>query len=117
MKTPCTKNDILAELYEVIRDRCSNPSEASYVSSLMQAGAAKIHEKIIEEASELTAASAAGDRAALCHEAADLWFHCLVLLGYHALHPREVYAELQRRRGISGIEEKKRRTNHGTGSA
>lgn len=112
MQRQCTENDILAELYQVVRDRCMNPSPDSYVSCLVQTGVSCIHDKLLEEARELAAASSSGDRTALRHEAADLIFHCIVLLGYHALCPGEVLDELRRRRGISGIAEKAMRNKH-----
>lgn len=113
MQTPSTENDILAELYRVVRDRCCNPSPDSYVSCLVREGVSSIHDKVLEEARELVDASASGNRAALRHEAADLIFHCLVLLGYHAMSPSEVLEELRRRRGISGLTEKAMRKNRG----
>jgi len=112
MKKTCTKNDILSELYEVVLDRRQHPSSASYVSGLLRGGADKIRAKISEEADELIDASAAATRSAVIHETADLWFHCLVLLGYHDIPPGEIYDELTRRRGVSGIAEKESRKNH-----
>lgn len=112
MKKTCTKNDILSELYEVVLDRRLHPSSASYVSSLLRKGADKIHGKISEEAAELIDASAAASRSDVIHETADLWFHCLVLLGLHDIPPGEIYDELMRRRGISGLAEKESRKKH-----
>ena len=114
MKKMSTENDILAELYTVVRSRCSTPSASSYVTALLQAGPDALHAKIAEEASELAGASASKDRTSIIHEAADLWFHCMVLLGHHGIHPREIYEELRQRRGISGLAEKAGRGgNHG----
>ena len=62
-----------------------------------------------EEATETVMAGAAGDRAKIVHETADLWFHCLVLLAQQGIKPAEVLSELERRFGESGLEEKARR--------
>ena len=65
--------------------------------------------KVAEEAAETVLASKGGDKLHLVRETADLWFHSLVLLAWHGLAPEDVLAELQRREGISGIDEKKSR--------
>ena len=67
--------------------------------------------KVAEEAAETVLASKGGDKLHLVRETADLWFHSLVLLAWHGLAPEDVLAELQRREGISGIDEKKSRKN------
>ena len=59
-----------------------------------------------EEATETVIAAKSADRAAIVHETADLWFHCLVMLSHFDLSPADVVAELERREGLSGIEEK-----------
>jgi phosphoribosyl-ATP pyrophosphohydrolase len=112
MKKTCTKNDILSELYQVVLDRRQRPADASYVSALLRSGGANIRAKISEEAAELTDASAAGSRGAVIHEMADLWFHCLVLLGHHEISPGDIFNELLRRRGVSGLAEKESRNNN-----
>lgn len=116
MQTMSTKNDILAELFDVVRDRCTCPTTSSYVSQLVADGLARINAKITEEARELADASLSGIRRDIVHEAADLWFHCIVLLGRHDIHPDEVFDELRRRRGVSGLAEKDSRKQHGTRS-
>ena len=62
--------------------------------------------KIGEEATETVLAAKSGDRLHLVRETADLWFHCMILLARHGLGPADVLAELQRREGISGLDEK-----------
>jgi len=99
-------DDIIQSLYKVILDRKANPAEKSYTTSLMVKGIDKILKKVGEEASELIIAGKGGDRPEIVHEAADLIFHLLVLLGFHDIEPEEVYTELRRRFGVSGIEEK-----------
>jgi phosphoribosyl-ATP pyrophosphohydrolase len=99
-------DDIIQSIYRVILDRKANPSENSYTASLMAKGIDKILKKVGEEASELIIAGKGGERQEIVHESADLIFHLLVLLGFHDIDPEEVYAELGRRFGVSGIEEK-----------
>jgi len=95
-----TKNEfgVLAELYRVVLARRCSPQQGSYVCSLLDKGPASIQAKIIEEAGEVVEASAHGTREQLVHEMADLWFHCLVLLGFHEIAPSAVCQELIRRR-------------------
>jgi phosphoribosyl-ATP pyrophosphohydrolase len=102
-------DDIIQSLYKVILDRKANPAENSYTTSLMAKGIDKILKKVGEEASELLIAGKGGERQEIVHESADLIFHLLVLLVFHGIEPEEVYAELRRRFGISGIEEKSSR--------
>ena len=106
-------SDTLSELFKVITSRRLGDPAQSYVASLHQAGLDKILEKVGEESIELILAAKnqrpddADDR--LISEMADLWFHTLVLLAHNDLTPEAVLAELQRRQGTSGIEEKKSR--------
>lgn len=98
---------------EVIVDRKRNPPAKSYTTSLFAGGVEKIGQKIREEADEvIEAASESGEagHAHLVHEAADLIFHLLVMLGYRDVALSEVEAELGRRFGISGIDEKAARS-------
>jgi phosphoribosyl-ATP pyrophosphohydrolase len=62
--------------------------------------------KIGEEATETVLAAKSGDKLQIVHETTDLWFHCMIVLARHGLGPRDVLAEMQRREGISGIDEK-----------
>ncbi|MCW5592025.1 MAG: phosphoribosyl-ATP diphosphatase [Burkholderiales bacterium] len=97
---------ILERLEAAIAERRGADPSASYVARLNAKGLDAILKKIGEEATETVIAAKAGDRAGLVHEAADLWFHCLVLLGREGIPVAEVLAELERREGRSGIEEK-----------
>lgn len=103
------QDDILQAVYQVIRDRRANPSESSYTASLMQKGIDKILKKLGEEATELVIAGKGGVRDETVYEAADLFFHTLVLLAYRDIPLDAVYEELRRRFGRSGIEEKNSR--------
>ena len=105
---------ILEKLYAVLQERKAADPEGSYVASLYAKGSAKISEKIREEAEEtivegLRLEKSADDEAirkALTHESADLIFHWMVLLAHHNIDPEEVFAELEKRFGISGHDEK-----------
>jgi phosphoribosyl-ATP pyrophosphohydrolase len=102
-------SDVLARLANVIAARLKADPAASYVASLAAKGQDAILKKVAEEAAETLLASKDGDKLHLIRETADLWFHCMVLLAWHGAHPDEVLAELARREGTSGIEEKKSR--------
>ena len=105
---------ILLRLMSVLEDRQQNPSEKSYTTSLFTGGTDKISEKILEEAQEVIEAATENDPAArdhLIHEAADLIFHLLVMLGYKSIKWEEIEGELGRRFGISGLDEKAARTS------
>lgn len=102
---------ILDALYQVILDRKANPSDSSYTASLMARGIDKILKKIGEEATEVVIAGKGGSREEVVYETADLLYHLLVLLGYRDISPDEVYDELGRRFGLSGIAEKASRSS------
>jgi len=100
---------ILASLMAVIEDRRANPPEKSYTTQLFRGGIEKIGEKILEEAGEVVDAARETDEAGrqhLIHESADLIYHLFVMLGHREVKLAEVEAELARRFGISGIDEK-----------
>ncbi len=101
-----SKSVILEAIYRVIEERKANPSENSYTASLMRKGLDKVLSKLGEEAAELIIAGKGGVREEIIYETADLFYHTLVLLGYHDIEPDEVFHELQRRFGTSGIAEK-----------
>ncbi len=103
------KQHILDAVYEVIQDRKNNPTEKSYVASLHAKGLDKILGKVGEEATEVAVAGKGGQVDEVVAEVADLWFHTLVLLSYYDLTPEKIYAELERRFGMSGLEEKANR--------
>ena len=102
-------NDTLGRLAEVLEQRKQADPDSSYVARLYRQGLDAILKKIGEEATETVMAAKDGDRDKLVHEVADLWFHCLVLLSQQGLHPDDVSRELERRFGLSGLEEKARR--------
>lgn len=97
---------VLQELAKVLEARKDADPQTSYVASLYTSGLDAILKKIGEEATETVIAAKGGDRAQLIHETADLWFHTLVLLVHQGLRPEDVLAELKRRFGLSGLEEK-----------
>jgi phosphoribosyl-ATP pyrophosphohydrolase len=101
--------DVLRQLESVIEDRRANPSGKSYTATLLAAGVDKIGSKITEEAAEVVeAAGEPGEegRQHLVREAADLVYHLLVMLAHRQTRLEEVEAELARRFGISGLDEK-----------
>lgn len=98
-------NDTLARLAAVIESRRGASPDESYVARLFSKGGDAILKKIGEEATEFVMAAKDGDRARIVAEAADLWFHALVALEAFGLKPAEVLAELERREGLSGLEE------------
>ena len=97
---------ILRRLSETIVERKQASPETSYVASLFHKGENAILKKVAEEAAETLLAARDGDRLHIVREVADLWFHCLVLLAWHGVTSDDVLAELCRREGISGIDEK-----------
>ena len=96
-------------LSEVLEGRKDSDPRTSYVAKLYSQGVNAILKKVGEESTELILAAKDGDREEVIHEAADLWFHCLVLFAHLDIHPDEVLEELARREGLSGLEEKARR--------
>ncbi|HEX4333624.1 MAG TPA: phosphoribosyl-ATP diphosphatase [Usitatibacter sp.] len=98
--------DVIERLEAAIAARRTADPAASYVASLNAKGLDQILKKVAEEAVETVLASKVGDRASIVHETADLWFHCLVMLGWHGIALAEVLAELERREGRPGLEEK-----------
>lgn len=99
-------NDILERLSRVLEERKHADPEGSYVAGLYAKGLDAILKKIGEEATETVMAAKDGDADKIVHEVADLWFHSLILLARQGLGPELVLAELDRRFGLSGIEEK-----------
>ncbi len=97
---------ILSRLAQTLESRKGADPGSSYVASLYSKGTDAILKKIGEEATETVIAGKGGDRLQIVRETADLWFHCLVLLAHSGLGPDDVLAELHRREGISGVDEK-----------
>jgi phosphoribosyl-ATP pyrophosphohydrolase len=114
MSTPeRNAEDALARLAAVIESRLparGGDPDQSYVARLLHRGPDAFLKKIGEEATEVVMAAKdadhGGDRTKLVNEVADLWFHSMVALAHYGFAPRDVVAELVRREGISGIEEK-----------
>jgi phosphoribosyl-ATP pyrophosphohydrolase len=102
--------EILRRLSETIESRKGGDPGSSYVASLFSKGHDAILKKIGEEAAETLLAAKDGDKLHIVRETADLWFHCLVMLAWHGIGPDDVLAELKRREGISGVDEKKSRS-------
>ena len=111
-----SSNDTLARLAAVLESRKiangGNP-EVSYVSRLFAKGPDAFLKKVGEEATEAVMAAKDLEHAAspqarerLVGEVADLWFHTLVALAHFELQPADVLTELERREGLSGLEEK-----------
>jgi phosphoribosyl-ATP pyrophosphohydrolase len=98
--------DILERIAAAIEERKGGDPAKSYVAKLLAQGEDAILKKIGEEATETVLAAKSGDRLHLVRETCDLWFHCMILLARHGLGPQDVLAEMQRREGISGIDEK-----------
>jgi len=103
-------NEVLKELGEILEQRKSADADSSYVSSLYAKGLNKILEKVGEEATETILAAkdaeTSGDNSDLIYETADLWFHSLIALAHLGEKPEAVLTELQRRFGLSGLDEK-----------
>ena len=104
-------SDILERLADVVESRKAGDPESSYVARLFARGEDAILKKIGEEATEAVLAAKDRDRLRIVGETADLWFHCLIMLAAHGLRPSDVLAELRRREGISGIDEKAARAD------
>ena len=101
----------LQHLAGIIESRRGADPDTSYVARLLARGENAILKKIGEEATETVMAAKDGDEARIVAETADLWFHCLVMLAHYGLRPDDVIAELGRREGLSGLEEKARRSD------
>ncbi len=113
MSEPTNSADALARLAAVIESRLperGGDPEKSYVARLLHKGPDAFLKKVGEEATEVVMAAKdadhGGDRAKIVGEVADLWFHTLIALAHYGLKPADVIAELERREGTSGIEEK-----------
>jgi phosphoribosyl-ATP pyrophosphohydrolase len=103
-------NDILTQLAQVLEERKHADPESSYVAKLYSKGLDAILKKIGEEATETVMAAKDGNVQQIVYETADLWFHTLVLLAHQGVGPEAVLAELARRFGLSGLDEKASRS-------
>jgi phosphoribosyl-ATP pyrophosphohydrolase len=99
-------SETLERIATTIEQRKGGDAKTSYVAKLLSENEDAVLKKIGEEATETVLAAKSGDKLHLVRETADLWFHCMVLLARHGLGPGDVLAELHRREGISGIDEK-----------
>jgi phosphoribosyl-AMP cyclohydrolase / phosphoribosyl-ATP pyrophosphohydrolase len=104
---------ITRRLYEMAGDRKVHPNPESYVSKLMEGGVDRILKKVVEEAGEVLLAGKNGNREEIIYELADLWFHSLIMLGHFSIPPEDIYQELGRRFGKSGIRQTEGDTAHG----
>ena len=102
--------DTLTRLEQIIAARRNAAPESSYVAQLNAKGIAKITQKLGEEATEAVIAALSGSRQELVGESADVLFHLLVLLGAKEIPLADVLAELDRRKGVSGLDEKASRS-------
>ncbi|HSI51773.1 MAG TPA: phosphoribosyl-ATP diphosphatase [Ideonella sp.] len=100
-----TSQDTLMRLHAVIETRRQGDPDKSYVARLFHKGTDAILKKIGEEATETVMAAKDGDKQKIVYEVADLWFHSMIALAQFGLSPAEVLAELERREGLSGLEE------------
>ena len=104
-------NDVLQQLADVLEQRKQQSADQSYVAGLYAKGLDHILKKIGEEATETVIAAKDGDKDKIIYETADLWFHCMVMLADQGLGPQQVINELQRRFGLSGLQEKAQRSS------
>jgi phosphoribosyl-ATP pyrophosphohydrolase len=104
---------ILQELFEVLADRKTADPESSYTARLYAKGVKKIAQKLGEEAVETAIAAVAESKESLVRESADLLYHLLVLWSARGIEPGDVWAELDRRFGTSGLAVKEMRKKNG----
>ena len=97
---------ILDRIAASIESRKGGDPDKSYVAKLFAKGDDAMLKKIGEEATETVLAAKGTDRLHLVREVTDLWFHCMIVLERHGLGPGDVLAEMMRREGISGLDEK-----------
>ena len=102
-------SDILDRLAEVLEQRKQAEPDSSYVAKLYHKGLDTILKKVGEEATETVIAAKDGNREQIIYETADLWFHTLVMLKHLDIDHELVLKELERRFGLSGLEEKANR--------
>ena len=102
--------DVLSRLAQMLESRKQVFDEQSYVADLFAAGEDAILQKVGEESVEFILAAKSGNPQKLVAEAADIWFHRLVLLSHKGLGPADILNELRRREGVSGLAEKAARS-------
>lgn len=106
ISTSQNQRTVLKSLVDTIQERKESPAEKSYTSQLMRGGIDRMLKKVGEEAGEFIIGAKNEDRKEIVHETADLIYHLLVTLGYLNIPFTEVEAELSKRTGRSGLEEK-----------
>ncbi len=120
MSSKTNASEVFQALMDVIESRKRNPSPGSYTSQLLGGGVPAIGAKITEEAAEVIDAARSAEAPAgnehLTHEAADLIYHLFVMLSHCGVSLPDVAAELARRFGMSGLEEKASRSHPHTSS-
>lgn len=104
-------SEILSQLTEVLEQRKKADPDSSYVSGLYNKGLDAILKKVGEEATETVMAAKDGEKEKIVYEVADLWFHTMVLLANEGLSADDVLRELDRRFGLSGLDEKSQRSS------
>jgi phosphoribosyl-ATP pyrophosphohydrolase/phosphoribosyl-AMP cyclohydrolase len=102
-KTQDAFGGILEGVFRTIQDRRANPLAGSYTTKLFEGGHDKILKKVAEEAGEVLLASKGGKKEEIVYEVADLFFHTVMVLGYHDVALQEIYQELGKRFGKSGL--------------
>ena len=101
---------IIEQLYDIIVQRKGAAKDESYVASLFEKGTGKISQKVGEEAVETIIEAMKNDHDALKQESADLLFHLMILWADKGIQPKEIFDILEGRMGLSGLEEKRRRS-------
>ena len=114
---PSATHHVLEQLTYVLEQRRQANPDKSYVARLHQKGQDAILKKVGEESCEVVMASKDQDAVKVVNEVADLWFHCMVLLSWHGKSTHDVLCELERRFGLSGLDEKAARNPENKGGA
>ena len=102
--------EVLHRVANTLAERKAADPDSSYVSSLYAKGTDAICKKVAEESAETIMASKDGDLLHIVWEVTDLWFHTMILLAHHGLTVDDVLAEFRRREVVSGIDEKRSRS-------
>ena len=106
-----TEKNIIERLSNLLLERRASSEDSSYTAQLYKKGISEILSKIEEESKELIEAGELRPTAKkeITHEAADLWYHTMVLLAFNGIDPMDILKELEHREGVSGLEEKSKR--------
>jgi phosphoribosyl-AMP cyclohydrolase / phosphoribosyl-ATP pyrophosphohydrolase len=110
-KSSEARGGMLERIYGTILDRKKHPKSGSYVSSLFEGGHDRILKKVVEEAGEVMLGSKNAKHEEVIYEVADLFFHTLVVLGYHGITLQDVYRELASRHGKPGLRTEQKGTD------